>query len=248
MKLPKHKYKRFADRVKIPSRQQFVISTILIISALSYGWITSSKPTGTSWQETNIQLPNPEQLQLYIDKKMTKESDLSKQDSNDLDDIIDNQAMQIKLSGLTKNITLNREPTGEELNSFYQQHKEQYRQESVFDFSQYLFPTTKFGAEAINMAKKILNTSPEKRPQPMAKVRLNSLELERLYGQGFNHKLVALALKHPQQLPCWTNPITSKVGAHLLCFERVSLGAVPELDAIKPQLVNHWRYEISKKR
>ena len=80
----------------------------------------------------------------------------------------------------------------------------------------------------------------------MAKVRLNSQDLERQYGQGFNQKLVALVLKHPQQLPCWTQPVTSKVGAHLLCFKQANIGAIPELDAIRPQLVNHWRYEISK--
>lgn len=248
MKLLHQSYKRLSDSLKTDYRQLCIILTLLVIAVLSYRWVTFIKPAGTSWQETNIQLPNSEELQLYIDKKIAKESDIESHTTDHLDDIIDNQAMQIKLSGLTKNITIDREPTNKELNEFHQQHKEQYRQESTFHFTQYLFPTIKFGAQAINMANKTLNTTPEKRPQPMAKVRLTSQDLERQYGQGFNQKLVALVLKHPQQLPCWTQPVTSKVGAHLLCFKQANIGAIPELDAIRPQLVNHWRYEMSKKQ
>ena len=129
MKLLHQSYKRLSDSLKTDCWQLCIILILLVIAVLSYRWVTFIKPAGTSWQETNIQLPNSDELQLYIDKKIAKESDIKSHTTDHLDDIIDNQAMQIKLSGLTKNITIDREPTDKELNEFHQQHKEQYRQE-----------------------------------------------------------------------------------------------------------------------
>ena len=138
------------NRVKTLSQQQIVILTMLVISALCYGWIKLITPSHIIWDDTSIQLPSAEELQLYIDKKVTGQTDIDQQVNHHLDDIIDDQAMQIKLSGLTKNITLTREPSNKELNDFYQQHQEQYRQISSFQFTQYLFTTVRHGGQAVS--------------------------------------------------------------------------------------------------
>ncbi|MGB1383141.1 MAG: hypothetical protein ACPH7H_06550 [Porticoccaceae bacterium] len=242
------KYKNLSNSVKTLSRQQFMICALLVVSALSYCWVKYLQPEHNSWDETSIQLPDTEELQLYIDKKITQKSEISRQVNNPLDEIIDDQAMQIKLSGLTKNITTERVPTDKELSQFYQQHQEQYRQISSFEFTQYLLTNIRYGGQAVSMAQKILNTAPANRKSPQALVSLNTLEIDRLYGAEFSKKIMAEILEHPQNLPCWTKPITSKIGAHLLCFKQVNIGTIPELESIKPQLVNHWRYENAREQ
>ena len=248
MKPINKKYKSLSNSIKTLSRQQFIICALLVVSAFSYWWIKFSQATESTWDETVIQLPDTDKLQRYIDNKITQESEISRQVNNNLDEIIDDQAMQIKLSGLTKNITTERVPTDKELSQFYQQHQEQYRQISNFEFTQYLLTNIRYGGQAVSMAQKILDTAPANRKPPLALVSLNTLEIDRLYGAEFSRKIVAEVLEHPQNLPCWTKPITSKIGAHLLCFNQVSIGTIPELESIKPQLVNHWRYETAKKQ
>ena len=248
MKPINKKYKSLSNSVKTLSRQQFMIFALLVVSALSYCWIKFTQPTVSTWDETVIQLPETDKLQRYIDNKITQEPEISRQVNNNLDEIIDDQAMQIKLSGLTKNITTERVPTDRELSQFYQQHQEQYRQVSSFKFTQYLLTNIRHGGQAVSMALKILDTAPANRKPPLALISLNTLEIDRLYGAEFSRKVVAEVLEHPQNLPCWTKPITSKIGAHLLCFKQVSIGTIPELESIKPQLVNHWRYETARKQ
>ena len=248
MKPINKKYKSLSNSVKTLSRQQFMICALLVVSALSYCWIKFTQSTESTWDETVIQLPDTDKLQQYIDNKITQESEISRQVNNNLDEIIDDQAMQIKLSGLTKNITTERVPTDKELSQFYQQHQEQYRQISSFEFTQYLLTNIRHGGQAVSMAQKILDTALANRKPPQALVSLNTLEIDRLYGAEFSKKIVAEVLEHPQNLPCWTKPITSKIGAHLLCFKKGSIGTIPELESLKPQLGNHWRYETSRKQ
>jgi hypothetical protein len=237
-----------ANRVKKLSKERFISLSMLVISALCYGWIKFISSTHTVWDDSSIQLPDTEELQLFIDKKVTGITEVDQQLGNHLDNIIDDQAMQIKISGLTKNITTTREPSHKELNDFYQQHQEQYRQISSFQFTQYLLTNVRYGGQAVNMAHKILNTEPAKRAPPQPLKNLNTLEIDRLYGAEFSKKLVAIILQDAQSLPCWTKPITSKVGAHLICFKQADIGAVPKLDSIRSQLINHWRYETAKQQ
>ena len=248
MKRPNQTYKGLPGSVKTLSRQQFIICILLVISALSYCWIKFIQPTESSWDGSDIPLPDIEQLQLTIDKKIIQESEVSRQVNHHLDNIIDDRAMQIKLSGLTKNITLEREPTDKELNEFYQQHREDYRQISTFQFTQYLLHTNRYGGQAVSMAQNILNTAPANRMPALKLVSLNTLEIDRLYGAEFSKKLVAEVLQQRQNLPCWTQPITSKIGAHLLCFKQVNIGAIPKLEFIRPEIVNHWRYKTARKQ
>lgn len=247
MKQINQQYQSLSNSVKKLSRQQFIILLMLAVSALSYSWIKYIKPSEKKWDESFIQLPDSEKLQLYIDKITHQESEITRQVNSNIDNIIDDQAMQIKLSGLTKNITITREPSSKELSDFYQQHKEQYRQISTFQFTQYLFHNIQYGGQAVSQAQKVLSTLPSNSDKVLEIISLNTLQIDRQYGEGFSQKLLAIVLQNSTNLPCWTKPITSKVGAHLICFRQVSIGAIPELASIKPQLINHWRYETAKK-
>ena len=246
MKQIDQKHKHLTDSVRILSRQQFIILLMLVMSAFCYSWIKYMQPSESTWNENSIQLPDSETLQLYIDKNTSEESEVTRQINDNLDNIIDDQAMQIKLSGLTKNVTVTREPSNKELSDFYSQHKEKYRQLSIFHFTQYLFSNIQYGGQAVSQAQKVLSSLPANSDKVLEILSLNTLQIDRQYGEGFSQKLLTLVSQDQKKLPCWTQPITSKVGAHILCFKQVSIGAIPELASIKPQLINHWRYETAK--
>jgi len=232
--------------VKKLSRQQFIVFTILLLTAVGYGWVKMSQPSLQRFNGSIIELPNTQQLQQRIDNKLIEESILDQKINSSLDDIIDNQAMQAKLYGLTKNITLTREPTEQELDKFYRRHQQQYRELSYFRFTQYLFTHIQYGGQAKGAAKKMLKIPLSQRTHPAELISLNSIQANRRYGEGFSEKIIQIAKRHSHELPCWTQPITSKVGAHILCFEKLSIGAIPDLSDVKPLVTNHWRFETSK--
>ena len=120
-------------------------------------------------------------------------------------------------------------------------------------FKQLLFPTTKFGGQAVSEAKKILDkmTADPNSLQGYAEepLHLSSLQLDKLYGQGYSNKLLSLVSgNQAHALPCWSNPITSKVGAHLICFASATPGAIPKLQSIRSLVINDWRYETAKQQ
>ena len=77
-------------------------------------------------------------------------------------------------------------------------------------------------------------------------INLNSIEIDERYGSGFSQKLIDLFIDQRDNSDCWAEPITSKVGAHLICFKQVELGAIPSIESIRSLLVNDWRYAITQ--
>ena len=74
-----------------------------------------------------------------------------------------------------------------------------------------------------------------------------SLQLDAKYSRGFTEKLLLLSEQSPE-LPCWTGPISSSSGAHLVCVEKVLWGAYTPLEEIKSQLINDWRFSITAEK
>ena len=77
-------------------------------------------------------------------------------------------------------------------------------------------------------------------------INLNSIEIDERYGSGFSQKLIDLFVDQRDNPDCWAEPITSKVGAHLICFKQVELGAIPQIATIKALLINDWRYTMAQ--
>ena len=236
--------------MKKPSSASLFILLIAILGIGGYWW-NQVQQSNQHWDTKRIKLPDRDQLQQRIEQQMQdKQSQMDRQIGVDLEQLIDQQAMQAKLSGLTKNITLSRDPTEAELSAFFEQYREQYRETSQFAFKQLLFSKVKYGGQAIGEAKKVLNTMANHpnswQNHVQEQLYLSSVQLDELYGQGFSDKLLQLAIGNPQQPPCWSQPITSIKGAHLLCFEEVTLGAIPKLESVRSLVTNHWRYETAK--
>lgn len=248
MKQTKQSLQKIEETVRKLTLQQLVILVFLTLMAISYWWIKVYKSSDISWDESQIKLPSAELLQQQIDQQLNKQSQITNPPGADLDSIIDPQAMQAKLTGLTKNITTERVPSAQELDDFFQQNKQQYREQSYFQFSQTIFTYAKYGGQAMDAARQILDNKEINLEAKSEVINLNSIEINERYGSDFSQKLINLYINQEDNLNCWEDPITSKVGAHLICFKQVKVGAIPPIDSIKSLLINDWRYAMTQQR
>lgn len=238
---------------KVPATLGYALSFLVVTGSL-YWWFTHYQPSDSKWELENKHLPDKDDLQQRIDQTLyRKQSGVDQTIGADIERIIDPQSMEAKLAGLTKTVTLSREPSTEELQLFFQHNHENYREASKFAYSQLTFPFANHGGLATAKAQQALSDIKasknflSKLDEPPEEVFKTSLQLDDLYGQGFADKLLDLVTDYSgEDLPCWSDPVTSKIGAHILCFKHVTLGAVPELESIRSQVINDWRYWVSE--
>ena len=169
----------------------------------------------------------------------------------DVDSTTDSSAMQSKLAGLTKNVTTQQLPSSAELEVFYQLNKKRYRNPSKFWLDVVSFATAKHGGQVFQMAEQALNTGQAPvgdRSEQYAAT--SSIEFERVYGQSFVDSLMTIEQRQEQlgdaSLPCWYGPISSALGAHLVCVDKVTWGDYPPLEEVENQLINDWRFSASQ--
>ena len=246
MKQTQKSITKMEQTVRKLTLQQLIILFFLAVMVASYWWLKTSQPTDVSWDDSQIRLPDTQRLQQQIDQRFTEEPELNKTPGSDLDNIIDSQAMQAKLNVLTKNITTERVPSAQQLDAFFQQHKHQYREQSYFEFSQSIFTHANYGGQAIDAARQALVDKEINVEAKSEAIKLNSIELDERYGSGFSQKLIDLYFDQKDNQSCWAEPITSVVGAHLICFKQVKVGAIPPIASIRSLLINDWRYAISQ--
>jgi hypothetical protein len=245
MKQTKKSLRKIEQTVRKLTLQQLIILGFLALMAISYWWIKVHESSEISWDDSQIKLPSSELLQQQIDQQLSEKSQITNAPGANSDRIVDPQAMQIKLTGLTKNITTERIPSVEELKEFFQQHKQQYREQSYFKLSQIIFSHAKYGGQAMKTARQVLDEEMDLATKSET-ISLNSVEIDERYGSDFSQKLIDLYIDQKDDPTCWQEPITSKVGAHLICFKQVELGAIPSVASIRSLLVNDWRYAMTQ--
>lgn len=245
MTSPQHQFKRLFA----------IASALLMPLILAIFWYQSNQApiNDKDWDLNRHNLPDIAALEQRIELNLFgAESPSTKAMAPDTDQPIDIQAMEAKLAGLTKNVTTLRQPTEQELQQFYQQNQSDYREASKFSFRHILFSRAKHGGQVYLKAQQALaelelgsnpagdssDLSPDYR-------NVGSDKVDLIFGRGFATKLLTQVLASPQKLPCWTDPIPSNYGVHLVCFENVRLGAFPSLDEVRSQVINDWRYSIS---
>ena len=245
MKQTKKSLRKIEQTVRKLTLQQLTILGFLALMAISYWWIKVHQSSEISWDDSQIKLPSSELLQQQIDQQLSEQPQITNAPGANSDRIIDPQAMQIKLTGLTKNITTERIPSVEELKEFFQQHKQQYREQSYFKLSQIIFSHAKYGGQAMNDARQVLDEEMDLGTKSEA-ISLNSVEIDERYGSDFSQKLIDLYINQKDDPTCWQEPIISKVGAHLVCFKQVELGTIPSISSIRSLLINDWRYAMTQ--
>jgi len=169
----------------------------------------------------------------------------------------DTSAMEKKLAGLTKNVTTQQLPSANALAVFYQLNKQRYRNPSTFWLEVISFTTAKHGGRVFERAEQELDTE----QPPVGDLRdqhsaISTIELGNIYGQSFVDSLMEIELAllensveskiESTSLPCWHGPISSSLGAHLVCIKRVTWGDYPPLEEVENQLINDWRFSVSQ--
>lgn len=224
-----------------------------LLMAGLYWWLSEPRQQVVRSIEQGY-LPDREQLQALVNQRLDPAQQQLGVNDMDTEAIIDQQAMAAKLAGLTRTVTLSRAPTERELEDFFARHREDYREASSFGFTLISFPFAQFGGTAADRARRAmenLNTHSHggATEYTQQQLYLTTLELDERYGAGFGDKLIQLIAGDPlTNLPCWSQPVSSKIGAHLLCIERATLGAIPQLQEIRSQVINDWRYWISEQQ
>ncbi len=173
----------------------------------------------------------------------------------------DTLAMDKKLAGLTKNVTTQQLPSANALAVFYKLNKQRYRNPSIFWLEVISFTTAKHGGRVFERAEQELDTE----QPPVADLRdqhsaISTIELGNIYGQRFVDSLMEIeqaplessvesSVKsriESTSLPCWYGPISSSLGAHLVCIKRVTWGDYPPLEEVENQLINDWRFSVTQ--
>jgi len=241
---------------KIPTTQSklfiLLLSLVIAVSAAAY-WLTRPTPTTDPAHGLDaLTNADSEALQALINSQLFGDSVVEVPGIGaDIDSTTDRSAMQAKLAGLTKNVTTQQLPSSAELEVFYQLNKQRYRNPSKFWLEVISFATAKHGGRVFQQAEQSLNTDQAPvgdRSDQYASI--SSIELEAVYGQSFVDSLMAIEQKQEQlesaDLPCWYGPISSSLGAHLVCVDRVVWGDYPPLEEVKNQLINDWRFSTSE--
>jgi hypothetical protein len=221
--------------------------SLLTALLLSFYWVTD-QPSQRDWDADRHNLPDIDSLQqriqsdLFDDKSAPIEAV-----GTDIDQIMDPEAMDAKLAGLTKNVTTLRQPTEQELIDFYRQHQADYREFSNFSFRHLLFGSIKYGGSAYQQAEQILSQIRAGQPPTEAvKYQGTSDQVAEKFGSSFADKLLALTLDS-QAEQCWTEPTASKLGVHLVCIDNAVLGKIPSLEEVRSQVINDWRFAVVEK-
>ena len=240
--------------MSISSTYLFRILILIALLGTALYWLLpeTDAPSEIDWDANRQYLPEISALQQRIETDLfSEETAATESIGADIDAVMDRSAMEAKLEGLTKNVTTTRQPTEAELNVFYAQHKAQYRESSRYSFTQIVFTNAKHGGLARQKAKQALQQINQIETEPKGdKTALadryfsaTSVRVEREFGNNFAQKLFNLV--KDGDLPCWTGPIASSQGVHLVCIQNASLGTIPDLDEVRSQVINDWRFSVS---
>lgn len=238
-----------------PRFKLVLVAALLIVIALTLSWrlSQSNAPSQKDWDANRQNLPQIEALEKRIEINLFgEEAPATEGMGPDIDQPIDIEAMEAKLAGLTKNVTTLRQPTEQELADFYRANQADYRQTSRFSFSQILFSRAKHGGQAYQKAQQaLLDIAKGQMPAGdssdlQQQWGLSTADkIDREFGHNFSAKLQQEVLDNPDSLPCWTGPLTSTHGVHLVCIEHAILGEIPELESVRSQVINDWRYTVT---
>ena len=238
---------------------KILLRTLLLV-ALGFAayWLLSLDPDAPSdidWDANRQNLPDISALEQRIETNLFgDEAEGTEGMSADIDEVVNHSAMEIKLEGLTKNITTTRQPTDKELAAFYAEHKAQYRESSRFSFKQIVFSRAKHGGQArlkamqalqaLQALQGISETEPQGDQSTLAEryFSATSTRIDDEFGNNFAQKLFELV--NEGDLPCWAGPIASGHGVHLVCIENASLGVIPKLEGVRSQVINDWRFSV----
>lgn len=220
---------------------------IIFCTLISVGyWLKSGDKSTDNWAMDQLTNPDNAELQNRINSKLFGNTMVDVPGIGaDIDSSIDQDAMEARLAGLTKNVTTQKIPTAQQLERFYQQNRDSYREPAKLWLWVDTFSTARYGGQVFEKAQQALSNFSTREADLFDRYgAILSTELEEKYGRAFTAKLLSL-VSGSELLPCWAGPISSAIGAHLVCVKKIDWGAYTPLEEIKSQLINDWRFSVA---
>ena len=218
--------------------------------------LIQTEPAGQheNWDKRYTAPQNIQQLQDQLEARlMSRQLGAAHPTVDELSEKTAEKSLELRLDKLTKNITTPENPSAEELRSYFEQHKEEYRKSSTLSLDHVTYTIKARGGHSVSAAQEALSTSDkiipvgDETPLPRQFTDVSSLQLDEIFGEPASLEIINLARRSPQ-LPCWGGPITSAYGVHLVCIKQFELGKIPPFSEVRLQVLNDWRYETASKK
>ena len=221
----------------------------IVVSAGEIEWMQSS------WQKRWNRPPTPAEfdslIQQYIKETVLYREALT-MGLNQHDQVIRRRLAQ-KLEFLAKDLVALTPPTEEELQMYFDAHRERYQEPTLYTFTQVFVDPDKRGDTTLDDAEKIKatliaqgdaiddpgalgdnfmlqNYYPEKEP----------VEIQKLLGSGFAESLFALS---PGQ---WHGPVLSGYGVHLVYVSNITEPPAPVFAEVRERVTQDWTTDRSE--
>jgi len=216
----------------------------IVVSAGEIEWMQSS------WQKRWNRPPTDKEMdgliQQYIRETVLYREALT-MGLNQHDQVIRRRLAQ-KLEFLAKDLVALTPPTEEELQAYFAEHRDRYRQPTLYTFTQVFIDPDKRDDATLDDAEKIKatlvaqgdaiedagalgddfmlqNYYPEKDP----------IEIRKNFGSGFTESLVDLS---PGQ---WHGPVLSGYGVHLVYVSNISEPPAPVFAEVRERVMQEWK-------
>jgi peptidyl-prolyl cis-trans isomerase C len=173
----------------------------------------------------------------------------------DQNDMVVRRRMVQKMDLLSQDLALLTDPADQELQTFFQEHKEEYRIPPRLSFSHVYFNSDRRGPAVEDDARQVLaeittrTPSPQRAPERGDRFMLghdfinrSTAEIEREFGSRFAEALSEME-------PGWHGPIVSGYGLHLVFIDDRVEARIPDYTEVRDRLVmdyNRMRSERAK--
>lgn len=172
----------------------------------------------------------------------------------DRDDTIIRRRLMQKMEFVSEDLAAQDEPDDAELSRYLEKHQETFRTPAHVSFTHVYLSAERRGDDLQRDAARILEQLRRTRVDANAGALGDSLalaseyqdiaadELDRLFGEGFSTGLAALPKGE------WAGPIESGYGLHLVRVSDYRPGLLPDLTAIRAQVLREWSLEQRQKQ
>ena len=162
----------------------------------------------------------------------------------DIDDGVIRKRLRQKMEFMLQDMAAITPPTEQELNDFYLQQQDKYKNPPQYTFSQRYFSLDTEQAELIA----VIELQQERIANKLAPQGENTLlpehlkaatnfEIRKQFGRSFESALQAAPLNK------WHGPVRSGLGLHFIRLEQIIDGVLPALAGVEEQVLADWRYQ-----
>ena len=162
------------------------------------------------------------------------------------DEVIRRRLRQ-KMEFILQDMSILHTPTEQELNDFYQQNIDKYRQDDQYTFEQVYIMTNRSETEIEQkITEQMQRIEQGEKPQgdtsmlPSKITNILAHQANRQFGVGFSYALNDAPINQ------WVGPVKSGLGLHFIKVTQHFQGNAPVLSDIKSVVLKDWRYQQNK--